>query len=636
MKKSNASILFIQLPLLNHSHDYILGNLEYAPGAISGYIEKEIKGNLEIFCLPFLLSNYASDIIITDYVCSLQPDIAAFTCYAWNIERSLCIAKNIKERLKDIVIICGGPEIQPGSISLAEHHAQIDLFVTGEGEWFFENYLKRENIDKYSIIENKNKIVVQPQDCLIPSEKIFEPYTGNRINIMPDGSMFFEMTRGCPYRCSYCLYAKNSKIIREVEFNTLLGALQSKKKNRNLSELYLLAPALEVTKGFLTKLELLANLNHGIRLHSEMRAERVTLEQAQLLYRAGFRSLEVGLQTLNTTSLRNVGRNSDPKKELEGVCHLKKAGIDIKLGIIPGLPGDTPESFISMIDQLTDMGLHDSIELYPLMILPGTEIRDYAIRDQINFLKKPPYYYNYGWGISFDDLKNITRYLEERTGYTHLSKRLPDFTSNDSGLYCKGISIDGTLGINWNIKNYISYIQASVFSFYITVDKCEIIYDNLHLLLCDLPTSELFNVILYCNGILEENKIMPILEQYEGDHLLRRINIFHDWKHGFRVRLYQVFDTFRLYEKAQESYGCIVPILQLNKHNLDDLDKLTEYEDNVLLPVGIFHLIKKKLMKFSDSPESLAFEETSEQKEFYSMIGLDYIQLPFDFKINKV
>ena len=520
-----------------------------------------------------MLSNYASDSVIIEYVYSLNPGIVAFSCYLWNVERSLYIAKMIKERSPDITIICGGPEIQTGSIALERYHEQIDLFVIGEGEWFFNHYLRGEKIHRYIVNENNNKVVIQPSDDIIPAAMIFEPYTGKRINTMPDGSMFFELTRGCPYRCSYCLYAKNSRKIREVSFSKLIEAIRSKGTNRNLSELYILSPALNVTKEFKTRLEQLADINHGIRLHSEMRADNVTPEQARLLYSAGFRSLEIGLQTMNRSALITIGRNSDPEKELEGMHELKKAGIDIKIGLIPGLPGDTNESFISTIDRLIESGFQDNLELYPLMILPGTEIRDFAGRDNINFLKKPPYYYNHGWGISFDDLLGITRYIEEKTGFSHITKRLPEFSHQEEGGLCRGVNINGSFSTNWNIKNYIKDIQTSIFSFFIKTENTQIINNHISHLIDGLPHSELFNIIIYNSDILDEPKIIEVIKHDEKDHLIRRMNIFHEWKNGLRVKLYQVIDVLNYYIKARELYEYIVPIFRIDDNNTADIDK---------------------------------------------------------------
>lgn len=62
---------------------------------------------------------------------------------------------------------------------------------------------------------------------------------------------------------------------------------------------------------------------------------------------------------------------------------------------------------------------------------------------------------------------------------------------------------------------------------------------------------------------------------------------------------------------------------------------LNDYDDNLLVSDGMFGKIKKSMRKFADSPESVAFENIDEQKQFYSMIGLDYVQMPFTLSIRK-
>jgi radical SAM superfamily enzyme YgiQ (UPF0313 family) len=186
---------------------------------------------------------------------------------------------------------------------------------------------------------------------------------------MSDGSVFLELTRGCPYRCSYCYYSRSYKKVREIPFDRLTDVI---KKRDDISEIYILSPTFDRSADFIKNLETLKGLNHNVRLHTEMRTDRITPEIAKLIYDAGFRSLEVGLQSLNKRALVSVNRESSPEKELAGMAYLRDAGLELKIGIIPGLPGDDPENFINTIDILVEHGFNESIELYPLMVLPGT------------------------------------------------------------------------------------------------------------------------------------------------------------------------------------------------------------------------------------------------------------------------
>ena len=98
--------------------------------------------------------------------------------------------------------------------------------------------------------------------------------------------------------------------------------------------------------------------------------------------------MEVGIQTLSIEVLKRIGRHSDPYQELKGMEHLKQAGIELTIGVIPGLPGEERDTFVRTVERLVSLGFADEIALYPLMILPGTAIRDMAIRDNIAILSR--------------------------------------------------------------------------------------------------------------------------------------------------------------------------------------------------------------------------------------------------------
>ncbi len=629
-------IIFVQLPLLNHDISYALGNIEYASGAIIGYILNQVTSDISLTILPRMVAQCGSDSTIVNQIIAGKPDVVAFTSFLWNIERNLVIARRIKEIDSKIIILFGGPEINFGSYAFSTKRDYVDYFVIGEGEWFFHQFLSGINIEKFQVFEKGNRIIIQPKDALISLEHIFEPFSGRVLEPTEDGSMFFELTRGCPYKCSYCLYSKNYQTLREVPFERLLQTLADKRLTEKLRDLYLLVPAFNATGKFNEKLLKMSRINHSIRLHSEMRGEGIDGKRAELIYKAGFRSMEVGIQTFNYDTLKRVGRKSSPGKELEGIQFLKSAGIDVKIGIIPGLPNDRREQFLDMIDLLVHSGLSEHIELYPLMILPGTVIRDAAIEGKINYIQKPPYYYNYGWGMSYDDIIEITQYTETKTGYSHMIRRMPDFISAPDGELIKGVYFGGDEIKNWDGNRYKNYINTNVFSFFINLINSEFLYNGLDCLLSNLPASELYNVIVYSDVIINEKKLYKINSLINDDHLMLRMNIFHEWIDRCRNKIYQVFADYDTYQRARETYSIVMPIYRLTDRNTAVISSIGA-DDNILFSKGSFRILKDIVVSlFSNTPESAAFEDESEQEEFYQSIGYEYAAIPYKFKIIRL
>ncbi|MCM2358633.1 MAG: cobalamin B12-binding domain-containing protein, partial [Geobacteraceae bacterium] len=66
-----------------------------------------------------------------------QAEVAAFSCYIWNIQETLRLAADLKKVLPRTFVILGGPEPSYGASELLEQNPAIDCIVRGEGEETF-------------------------------------------------------------------------------------------------------------------------------------------------------------------------------------------------------------------------------------------------------------------------------------------------------------------------------------------------------------------------------------------------------------------------------------------------------------------------------------------------------------------
>jgi anaerobic magnesium-protoporphyrin IX monomethyl ester cyclase len=151
-------------------------------------------------------------------------------------------------------------------------------------------------------------------------------------------------SRGCPYTCNYCPYLVNSQYrIRSVD-NIVdeIAYLTGKYKIRGISfrdpnmtfDTY---RAREFAEALLKR-----NLN--IRWGIEARTDRLDVDLIRLLYRAGLRSVEVGVESSNSQTLKNNLRKVIPKSHQETIineCH--RIGIRVIANYTLGLPNDTKE-----------------------------------------------------------------------------------------------------------------------------------------------------------------------------------------------------------------------------------------------------------------------------------------------------
>lgn len=72
-----------------------------------------------------------------------RPDLAAFSCYIWNIEPTLTVIRILKTVRPELIVLCGGPEVSFDVEDFLEHHPEVDMVVSGEGEMPFRALMER-------------------------------------------------------------------------------------------------------------------------------------------------------------------------------------------------------------------------------------------------------------------------------------------------------------------------------------------------------------------------------------------------------------------------------------------------------------------------------------------------------------
>ncbi len=123
-------LFLLQLPIQGHDFFYSRENIPLAASYLQRIAEAEGM-NAEL--LPNPLMSYGNDQAILRVLVDSQPDLVGMSCYLWNVERSLFLARQLKHHLPSCKIVLGGPEINPDNEFLLRHK-DFDIGVVGEGE----------------------------------------------------------------------------------------------------------------------------------------------------------------------------------------------------------------------------------------------------------------------------------------------------------------------------------------------------------------------------------------------------------------------------------------------------------------------------------------------------------------------
>jgi radical SAM superfamily enzyme YgiQ (UPF0313 family) len=395
------SLVLSQLPIPRQNYGRRTGNIPLGAACLKQAV-RDLDG-VQIQILPQHLAGFLGDAALLDCLQQARAEIYGFTVFSWNLARSLYFAEKLKAA-RDCRVVFGGPEITPDNPLV--HSAWVDFQVYGEGEAVFRRLLL--SADAWT-----------PGSGAASAAEWFQtaesPYLSGGVDPTIENLMLLETQRGCPYRCGFCFYNKSRPGLAFADESSLLRAV-AWAVDRRIAEVYLLDPSLNSRPRLKPLLAEIARLNAGraTRLLSEIRAEAVDEELADLLAAAGFDWFEIGLQSTNPRALKLMNRPTRLKRFVAGARRLKARGITPSIDLIIGLPGDDLAGFKRSVDFVADHELQDDVQIFPLAVLPGTDFRRRHGELGLRFEAHPPYTVTASRGFGPEDFLRAYDYAESR------------------------------------------------------------------------------------------------------------------------------------------------------------------------------------------------------------------------------
>lgn len=389
-------VLFIQLPVQDPSWESSKANVSLAAGYLAAYAEKRgLLRREDWILLPREVVERGSDTAVAQAAAAIEPDLVCFSLYLWNLERSIHIAQTIAGLSPRSRLIAGGPEVVSGTPLFGR--SPFHSLIEGEGELPFCELL--DDIRRGKPLARRYS-ANRPLDL----GELPNPYLAGTLPFETDRPVHLETMRGCPSKCAYCYYGKSFEGLRYYQREEAYKVIELAGE-AGVQELYLMDPSFQASEGLADRLVSIARANtKGMDIHAELRLESVTEELGRLYAAAGLFSAEVGLQSTNPKALEAVHRSWDRKAFERGAEIMQKNRVVVKTGLILGLPFDGYEEVISTFDFLGMQGLGQEAELYPLSVLPGTEVRERANEWGMTRMDKPPYWVTSTDWISEDDI----------------------------------------------------------------------------------------------------------------------------------------------------------------------------------------------------------------------------------------
>jgi radical SAM superfamily enzyme YgiQ (UPF0313 family) len=127
------------------------------------------------------------------------PRIVGFGVYIWNVEETTRIVALLKRVAPEVVVIVGGPEV---SYELEEQRicTLSDYVVTGWGDITFAKLC-------HAVMHGPKPLMKVHAGEQPPMDAIAYPYDEYSDHDLAQRTVYLEASRGCPFKCEFCLSA---------------------------------------------------------------------------------------------------------------------------------------------------------------------------------------------------------------------------------------------------------------------------------------------------------------------------------------------------------------------------------------------------------------------------------------------
>ncbi len=342
-----------------------------------------------------------------------NADVIAFSVYIWNVN----IFKQISSKLnkKNAKLIFGGPEVSYDSEYFL-NNTQVDFIIKGEGELAFEellNHLSNEsdytNTPNISFIKD-GKLYTNPIKEVKDLSVIKLPYYFEEdIKHIPNKISYIESSRGCPYKCSYCLSSleKTVRFFNPEEVKKAILYLMAK----GAKTIKFLDRTFNANKNTLQLLDfIIKNNNNKTVFQFEITGDVLDpkiIEHLNKKAPKGLFRFEIGIQSTNENTNLLVDRIQNTNKLFNNINLIEKGKvIDLHLDLIAGLPEEDLKSFKNTFDSVFNLGSKE-LQLGFLKMLRGTKIRNESELYNYEFNQEAPYEIIKNNSLSPADIKEI-------------------------------------------------------------------------------------------------------------------------------------------------------------------------------------------------------------------------------------
>ncbi len=206
-------------------------------------------------------------------------------------------------------------------------------------------------------------------------------------------------SRGCPFQCAYCASGLLEPVFRRRDPDSVAREIRFFNKKYGVRHFAFYDDALivDAPNHLLVFLEKILEWDLDLRFHTPnaVHVRYLTPDVAGILFKAGFETLRLGLETARFTNREKLDAKVTENEFQQAAGNLKKAGFDARsVGayLLIGLPEQDYKAVEDSVIRVKDAGIRPILTHYSP--IPGTRLWEAAKKASRYDLEKDPLYTN--------------------------------------------------------------------------------------------------------------------------------------------------------------------------------------------------------------------------------------------------
>ena len=340
---------------------------------------------------------------IAEALLSDSPRIIALAVYVWNARECADLVALLKTIAPEVVIVLGGPEV---SHEWEEQSivAQADYLITGQADLAFAALCRQLLSNAPPSERILHAPTPHPDELVLPYHLYNDEDIHQRV-------VYVEASRGCPFRCQFCLSALDKTAV-PFALEPFLAAMD-KLYQRGLRHFKFIDRSfnLSVQHSRAILEFFLARMDEELFLHFELIPDRLpeALREVIARFPAGSLQFEIGIQSMNPEVQQRIERKQQMARSEANLRWLREhSHAHLHVDLIFGLPGEDMASLAVGFNRLWALHPHE-IQLGLLKRLRGAPIAVHQQPFAMRYMPQPPYTILATADLGFTQMQRLAR-----------------------------------------------------------------------------------------------------------------------------------------------------------------------------------------------------------------------------------